>query len=177
MSFKIFLDKMEAFHQTYFPKIEQLNELGEEELPIDLKNEITSDSEALLLKFSSYLKQIDNITQQHIDFSFRSKKLAEIQNEKKQNEKNLVQISNNIDNLLEEVKSNMKFINQNVDIKPQKIIDYALKINESLAAPQNFCHTDPDPVKDFFPNDDEKFNSTLQFYHSNKPDDCIHLID
>lgn len=110
MSFKIFLEKMETFHNCYFEKIEQLKKSGQEEVPAQLKSEIAADSEALLLKFSSYLKQIDNITQQHLDFSFRSKKLNEVLDEKKKAEKNLIQMSTSIDDLIAEVKANMKFV-------------------------------------------------------------------
>lgn len=60
-----------------------------------------------------------------------------------------------------------------MELKPQEIIDYARKINDSLAAPQKFLSTDPDPVTDFFPHDEEKFRSTLQFYFSKRTDECF----
>lgn len=110
MSFKIFLEKMETFHNCYFEKIEQLHNSGQEEVPAELRSGITADSEALLLKFSSYLKQMDNIIQHHLDFSFRSKKLNEVLDEKKKAERNLIQMSTSIDDLITEVKTNMKFV-------------------------------------------------------------------
>ena len=61
---------------------------------------------------------------------------------------------------------------QNIEVKPDFMIEYALKINESLAAPQNFSRLDNYTFKDFFPDDQEKFGSTLQFYHSKRADEC-----
>ena len=110
MSFKNITDKMEDFHLNYFTKIETLKQFLEEEMPEELKIQIRNDSEALLYKFSSYIKQMDQTLRNYQEFSSLKQKLSELQTEKTCNEKKIIVVSNFLDNLLEEVKTSMKDI-------------------------------------------------------------------
>lgn len=110
MSFKNLLEKMETFQLNYFSEIENLVQSSEEKMPEDLKVQIRNDSEALLYKFSSYIKQIDQTLQNYKEFYSLSQRLNELKTEKTFNENKIIMVSNFLDTLLEEVKNSMKDI-------------------------------------------------------------------
>ena len=107
--------------------------------------------------------------------------MDKIKTESYKNQEKLIQASTSLDNLLHEVKTNMKEIkyffgskinifliqSQNLDIPPEIIIEYALKINDSLGT-----QTFPVPDVRCFPTQEEIFSSHINFYNSKRKDDC-----
>lgn len=189
MSLKCLFDKLENFINTNLPKIENLKHSSnlEGEVPSELKELIFGDSESLLLNFMCYAKNLDKYLSYHKETALLFKELDEIKTESHKNQEKLIQASTSLDNLLHEVKTSMKEIkyffckqnhyfyffiqSHNLDIPPEIIIEYALKINDSLG-----IQTFPFPEVRSFPSPEEIFPSHINFYNSKRTDDCTKTL-
>ena len=112
MSLKCLFDKLENLISTNLPKIENLQHSSnlEVEVPSELREQILGDSESLLLNFMCYSKNLDKYLSSHKETTSLLKELDEIKIESHKNQEKLIQASTSLDNLLHEVKTNMKEI-------------------------------------------------------------------
>ena len=108
MSLRHLQEKIETFNDSHFLKIELLKNSSETTIPAEIRNQMSADLDTLMIKFSYYTTQIDQCLQLYQDFDNSLKNRSLIQNEKLKNEKHYLEISDSLDNLIDEVKTSMK---------------------------------------------------------------------